>query len=143
MSAESPIRNRTSLQVGNPVRPGSAVSPKKLSVYEERDTPFGSSPGGSARTGVKRVQKFCVDHLCVDNPDDAVLKEMFDFFDTDKSGQLDKNEFKVIFAQSFDNYGAPMSDKDINRMFEKLDRDGSGKLSYDEFCVLMLSRLKM
>ena len=140
MSHVSPARQI--VQVGNPTRPGSA-SPKKLVVYEERTEAFGSSPSGSAREGVKRIQKFCVDHLCVDTPDDSVLKDMFEFFDKDNSGALDKIEFQNLFRASFDNYGAPMSDKDIARIFEKFDRDRTNTISYEEFACLMLSRLKM
>ncbi len=132
------------VKVGNPQRPGSA-SPKKLLVYEEREEEFGTNPSGSAQAPekIKRIEKFCLDHLGMENPDDAVLKEMFDYFDTNGNGHLEIEEFKHVFAASFDNYGAPMTDKDVKRMFEKFDRDNSGHLSYDEFCVLMLSRLKM
>lgn len=142
-SKSSPSR---SVKLGNPVpiRPGSA-SPKKLMVYEEREEDFGTNPSGTAQdpSKAKKIERFCIDHLGVDVPDDEVLKDMFDYFDKDGSGKLDKAEFKAIFAASFDNYGAPMTDKDVNRIFEKLDRDNSGTLSYDEFCVLMLSRLRM
>jgi Ca2+-binding EF-hand superfamily protein len=92
---------------------------------------------------VKRLERFCVDHIGVETPTDDVLKEMFDYFDKDNNGTLDKQEFKGIFALSFDNYGAPMSPKDVDRLFEKFDRDRSGRISYDEFAVLILSRLKM
>ena len=141
--AKSPGKGHV-VALGNPCRPGSA-SPKKLVVYEQREEEFGTNPSGTAQDPdkIKRIEKFCLDHIGVETPDDSILKEIFDYFDKDGSGALDKAEFKVVYQASFDNYGAPMTDKDVTRMFEKLDRDNSGSLSYDEFCVLMLSRMKM
>jgi Ca2+-binding EF-hand superfamily protein len=65
------------------------------------------------------------------------------FFDKDHSGQLDKKEMMAVFAQSFENYGAPIEQRDLDRIFAKFDKDRSGKINFDEFCVMMLSRLKM
>ena len=120
-----------------------APSPKKLQVYEQADTEFGTSPGGSARGKLHKVRKFCVDHLGVDTPSDEYLKELFAYFDQDGSGEIDKAEFRKVFCESFDNYGAPMTEKDADRYFVKLDKNNNGKLNFDEFAVLMLSRLKM
>lgn len=131
-----------SVAVSSPSKTADVPSPSKLQVYEERDADFGTSPKGTARTGEHRIKKFCVDHLGVDTPSDDMLREIFNYFDADKSGQIDKNEFRKVYAESFDNYGVPNDSRDIDRLFAHLDRDNSGKLSYDEFCVLMLNRLK-
>jgi len=141
--AKSPGKGHL-VKLGNPTRPGSA-SPKKLLVYEQREEDFGTNPSGTAQDPekIKRIEKFCLDHIGVETPDDSVLKEIFDYFDKDGSGHLDKAEFQGLYQASFDNYGAPMTDKDVARVFEKFDRDGNGWISYDEFCVLMLSRMKM
>ncbi len=132
----------TSSNHPSPARPQSA-SPKKLQVYEEPAAQFGTSPAGSARHKAAKLQKFSLDHVGVDVPGDEVLREIFEYFDADRSGSLDKAEFRKLFAGSFENYGAPMTEKDLDRIFAKLDKDNSGRLSFDEFAVLMLTRLKM
>jgi len=134
--------HRASPQLGSPSRPTSA-SPKKLQVYDEPSSQFGTSPKGSARQRAGRMQKFTLDHVGVDVPNDEYLREMFEFFDPEKTGIINTAEFRQLFQSSFENYGAPLTNKDLDRLFSKLDRGKTGFLNYDEFCVLLLSRLKM
>ncbi len=137
----------------SPVKPGSrggsraaavpaAPSPKKLQSFDESSTAFSTSSPGTARQRASTTKKFTIDHIGVDVPDDSVLREMFEYFDSDKSGSLDASEFKRLYTESFENYGAPATQKSIDRLFAKLDRDNSGRLSYEEFCILVLNRLK-
>lgn len=139
-AAHSPSR-QVATTAASPARPASA-SPRKLQVYEEPQSQFGTSPRGSARQKQAKLQKFSLDHVGMDVPNDDYLREMFDYFDTDKSGSLDAAEFKHVYQNSLENFGAPLTDKDLSRTFARFDKDKSGRLSYDEFCVLMLSRLK-
>lgn len=118
-------------------------SKKKLQIYEEPVAAFGTHPAGSATHKAAKIKKVCLDHIGMDAPSDEVLKELFDHFDVDHSGCLNKAEFREIYSHSFENYGAPMTEKDLDRTFEKLDKDRSGTLSYEEFCILILNRMKM
>jgi hypothetical protein len=112
----------------------------KLVTYDEAPQQFGVSP---SRDKSQKLRKFCLDHLCVDDPSDEMLKQMFDYFDENKTGSIDKAEFRKVYQVSFDNYGAPMDDRDVDRQFQKLDANKNGTLCFDEFAILMLSRLKM
>ena len=124
-----------------------AKSPSKMQMYAEKDG--AESPGqGSAMDKQKTHMKFTFDHLGVDVPSDAMMKEIFDYFDKDGNGAISLNEFREIFSHSFDNFGAPMEERDVDRLFAKLDRGtgkgarGDGKLHFDEFCILLLSKFK-
>jgi hypothetical protein len=125
-------------------------SPAKIQVYEEPAAPFGAATPGSATKKAAHIRKITLDHSCVDVPSDAMLKDIFNYFDKDGSGAIDLKEFKSVFKDCFDNFGAPMEDRDVDRIFAKFDKGGKGggiagdgKLHYDEFAVLMLSRLRM
>ena len=116
----------------------------RLQMYDEGEHQFGTNElGGTGRHKAEKLKKFCLDHIGVDTPTDEYLRGFFTAFDVDHNGKIDKSEFRQIFCESFDNYGAPMTELDAERYFSKLDRDGSGMLSFDEFCILMLTRLKM
>lgn len=124
--------------------PHRAANPK-VQIYEESTTQFGVSPSGPK----KKIRKITLDHLCVDVPTDAMLREIFEVFDKDGNGYIDRNEFRHTFQENFDNFGAPMSDRDVERLFSKLDagaahgKPNDGKLSFEEFSVLILSRYSM
>lgn len=57
------------------------------------------------------------------------LKSLFDKFDTDKSGFLDKNELRKVMEFS----GHKFTDSEINDILVGADKSGDGKISFDEF----------
>jgi Ca2+-binding EF-hand superfamily protein len=60
-------------------------------------------------------------------------KEEFDKIDTDKSGLIDKDEFRKLIEKIAKNTGGEMaSEKDIDDVFKEFDTDNSGKISFDE-----------
>ena len=60
-------------------------------------------------------------------------KEEFDKIDTDKSGLIDKDEFRKLIEKIAKNTGGePASEKDIDDVFKEFDTDNSGKISFDE-----------
>lgn len=124
------------------VRPASG-SPRKHEPSPPRMMEYSEKSKAGERGGVHEVRKFCLDWMGMDAPSEQYMKDLFDYFDTDKSGFLSKVEMRHIIAESFENYGAPVDERDLDRSFARFDRDRTGKICFDEFCVLLLSRLKM
>ncbi len=59
----------------------------------------------------------------------AQIRREFDYFDKDGSGQLDKSEFRQLFAIL-----APDSKrKEADEGFAAIDEDSSGSIEFDEF----------
>jgi len=77
--------------------------------------------------------------LKADNPNmlDARLRKVFEIIDSDKSGLLDLQEFKVA-AKKFDL----REDDDIKTTFERVDIDQSGMLDFEEFRTAITLSLK-
>ena len=60
-------------------------------------------------------------------------KEEFDKIDTDKSGLIDKNEFRKILEKVAKNVGGkPPKEEDFDEVFKEFDKDNSGQISFDE-----------
>jgi len=125
-----------------------STSPAKLNVYQENIYGFGTQ----MTQRPQRIPKVVLDHLGMDVPSEQVLREIYQVFDDEGKGFIERDRFREVMKNSFDNFGAPMEDKDIDRLFRKLDAGdvkaqgngkGDGKLSFDEFCVLILSKLKL
>ncbi|NIN37088.1 MAG: EF-hand domain-containing protein [Gammaproteobacteria bacterium] len=57
------------------------------------------------------------------------MKESFDYFDTDKNGQIDFNEF-VQFMGVLDS---EMSNEEMEVGFDIIDSDNNGAIDFDEF----------
>ena len=63
-----------------------------------------------------------------------VAKEVFDLFDTDKSGFIDKKELKPLLDKISKQLGLPSpDDKDIEDGLKQLDMNKDGKLQFNEF----------
>jgi Ca2+-binding EF-hand superfamily protein len=54
-------------------------------------------------------------------------------YDTDESGQLDWNEFRIACRGDGNFSVAMISDRELLILFKRLDSDGSGEISYAEF----------
>ena len=121
----------------------------KIHTYSDRERDFGVySP-----TNLKdqhRWTKICLDHVGVEVPfaSDDQLQEIFKIFDPNGDGRVSLAEFRAVFKDTFENFGASMEDRDVDRLFAKFDvsagknkKAHDGYLSYDEFCILILNRL--
>jgi hypothetical protein len=124
-------------------------SPAKVTLYEENTV---HQFGTTSQARPSRIAKITIDHLALDVPSEQMLKEIFAIFDQDGKGYIDRDRFREVMKSSFDNFGAPMNDKDVDRLFMKLDAGdpkaqgkgkGDGKLCFEEFSVLILSKLKL
>ena len=58
----------------------------------------------------------------------AELKEAFDLFDADKSGQIDFKELKAAFKA----LGFQIPKEELRKMFNDVDTDGSGEIEFPE-----------
>ncbi len=57
------------------------------------------------------------------------LKGVFDKFDKDQNGAIDREEFTEFLSA----IGKPMGAEQIARGFAEIDVDGSGVIEFDEF----------
>merc|ERR1712178_215676 len=61
------------------------------------------------------------------------IKEAFDLFDTDQSGEIDLKELKAAMS----SLGYESKNETIFTMLAELDKDGNASLDFDEFLELM------
>lgn len=66
------------------------------------------------------------------------IKKVFESFDKDNSGFIDRDELKQAIAQ----IGVEMNEMDVYNMMLDLDRNGDGKISLDEFQTWWLTGRK-
>ena len=57
------------------------------------------------------------------------IKQIFDQFDKNKNGYIDKKELGTLSAALND----PLSPAELHDFFKNVDKDKSGKISWDEF----------
>lgn len=66
----------------------------------------------------------------------AHLARVFQSFDKDGNGKLDKEEVKNGYLE---HYGQAMSDEEVDQMFKQVDIDNSGFIDYGEFVVAAMN----
>ena len=72
----------------------------------------------------------------VDDPAfEEKLRQIFDRYDDDGSGEIDAEELGQIFAA----LGQPMEEAELLRLVEEIDEDGSGMIEFDEFLQMVKS----
>lgn len=69
------------------------------------------------------------------------LYKLFQSYDTDKVGYLDREWFKKTYA-NMEQFGLEVTPSELNARFSRYAR-GSKKIYFNEFCVLMLQRAQM
>merc|ERR1712217_108481 len=65
------------------------------------------------------------------------IKEAFDLFDTDGSGEIDSKELKVAMRA----LGFEPKKEEIQKMISDVDDDGSGTIGYEEFLKMMTFKI--
>ncbi|CAH0561380.1 unnamed protein product [Brassicogethes aeneus] len=65
------------------------------------------------------------------------IKEAFDLFDTEKSGEIDTKDLKVAIRA----LGFEPKKEEIKKMIADVDKNSSGKISYDDFLQLMSTKM--
>lgn len=65
------------------------------------------------------------------------IKEAFDLFDNDKSGEIDIEELK----QALKNLGIDAKNQTLQNMMTDLDKNQSGKIDFEEFIDMMTAKM--
>ena len=60
----------------------------------------------------------------------AELKKAFDVMDTNKDGEVTKEELKTLLS----GLGEDVTDEIVDEMIAIADTNGDGKVNFDEFC---------
>ncbi|WOK97676.1 caltractin [Canna indica] len=90
----------------------------------------------SVRLGTRK-EKTRARHHGLNQQKRQEIKEVFDLFDTDRSGTLDAKELTVAMRA----LGFEMSDEDISRLMIEIDKDQSGAIDFDEFLYMMTAKI--
>lgn len=64
------------------------------------------------------------------------LREIFEFFDTDENGVIDKSEFMKLMNA----LGAGLSEAECETGFSVIDGDANGSIEFEEFAAWWLDR---
>ena len=70
---------------------------------------------------------------------DCKFVNMFDEFDSDKNGTLDKAEIKTALGK----LGLPNGTDAVNKLFDTFDPDGSGEIDYQELNKALKRRVAL
>ena len=63
-------------------------------------------------------------------------REIFDSYDLNNDGKIEKSELKLILNNISKKLGLPLpTDNDINKGFKQLDKNNNNLLEFDEFIV--------
>ena len=65
------------------------------------------------------------------------IKEAFDLFDTDKSGEIDVAELK----QALMNLGIDTKNQTLQNMLSDIDKNGNANIDFDEFIDMMTAKM--
>jgi Ca2+-binding EF-hand superfamily protein len=61
------------------------------------------------------------------------IRVVFDSFDTDGNGLLDKDELK----NAFKDFKGGLTDKEVDTLIAEADTDNNGQVSFEEFVALI------
>jgi hypothetical protein len=67
---------------------------------------------------------------------DTDLEELFSYFDTDGSGNVEPDEFATLLAAC----GLPLRENMVDAIVSQIDKDHDGKISFDEFADFFVAR---
>ena len=69
------------------------------------------------------------------------MEDIWDEYDTDNNGQLDREEFKTYINDTLDDVGtgdSKISDEEFNKLYDEFDADQNGTISKDEMFEFVL-----
>lgn len=81
----------------------------------------------------ERTQKEREDELfAIRMQHEAILRDAFDRYDSDRSGSIDRVEFKRMFREELCQ---PLSDEQIDDAMRAMDKSGDGEIQFDELLL--------
>lgn len=114
----------------------SMVLPEESCETDDTNAKFRYVDGNASRSEIQLVK--VVESSLPSDGDEELHKwitgekdprEVFNKFDKDGSGEIDKDELRMVFNQ----IGKDASDREIDRVMTQFDIDGSGSIELDEF----------
>ena len=93
----------------------------------------------SQKVEIKKAEFNAKDYEKNGLTEDEVLeiKEAFDLFDSDKSGEIDTSELK----QALNNLGIDAKNQTLQNMINDIDKNASGTIDFDEFIEMMTAKM--
>merc|ERR550514_40712 len=88
---------------------------------------------GLRRTGAAGGKK----QTELDDKQKQEIKEAFDLFDTDGSGNIDVKELTIAMKA----LGCEPKPGEIEKMMSEVDEDGGGEIGFDEFLTMMTNKI--
>ena len=124
---------------------GGAVDPWLATVdvdlEEETKDAFGRTFTLVAdKSDVKTYFNSLIANLLVDSEKLANLGKLFQLIDTNKSGSVDKEEFRAFMENRSEELKNDADSNFVNGIFENIDTDSSGRIEYSEFITAGLDR---
>lgn len=68
---------------------------------------------------------------------DSIANKIFDTYDKDKSGTIDKSELKAMLQETYKGLNYTVTDQDVNDALAAFDADHSGTISRDEYLAVV------
>ncbi|EAN92056.1 hypothetical protein C3747_96g58 [Trypanosoma cruzi] len=143
---------------GSASRPSSAVSAvNRLVAFVDADSSASttcSSADAGASVFLPPSTRISFDFIGVVGVSNEMLEELYDAFDVNRRGGVERSLMREMMKSGFSNYGAPCGDKDIDRLFERIvpysvrrrkeeGNEDEDLMSFNEFCALFLSWLRL
>jgi ankyrin repeat protein len=74
---------------------------------------------------------------------DEALRVQFDALDRQRTGAIDKVDFRGFICDELDDYGVPRAEHDFERAWDAVCGRSALTMRYEQFCLFMLRRAKM
>lgn len=91
--------------------------------------------GAGAAAGIARGKKVLRKELSEEEVQE--IREAFNLFDSDHSGQIDYRELKVAMRA----LGFPVRKEDLKALLKQYDKDDSSSIEFDEFKQIMIEKM--
>merc|ERR1719163_2274571 len=109
--------------------------PRALMFAGIFDTPLAADAPGKA---LSQAEFLSVGHEAtmarITNEHCTKLKEVFDKFDEDRSGQLETDEFAKVFKECFKQ---DLTEEEVDRLTDEWDDDRNGTVGLNEFYAIV------
>ena len=63
---------------------------------------------------------------------DELINEIWNVYDSDGNGYLDKKEAKMLFMDIYENQGQKLDPRELNKIMQLIDENGDGRMDKEE-----------